>query len=107
MIQKRVLVVRSPSRTGNIIDFNLDHLFDPVDYARHANLFLLRRRWRWLRLCWLLLWHSLSPSRLPQTQRTQRRTRKVTQSASSLATFAEPFAIFALIKPFIITSLQT
>src|SRR5882724_5122110 len=59
MIEQRVLVIRSPPRAGNVVDFDLNHCLDAVDHARDAHLFLL-----WRRRCWLcLLWHWLSPLR--------------------------------------------
>src|SRR5437764_11244350 len=59
MVQQGVLIVWPPSRTSHVVNFDLHHLFDAIDDARHANLFLFRRRRAWLRL-WLL-WHLRSP----------------------------------------------
>jgi hypothetical protein len=60
MIEQGVLIVWPPSRTSHVVNFDLYHLFDAIDDARHANLFLFRRRRAWLRL-WLL-WHLRSPN---------------------------------------------
>jgi hypothetical protein len=38
MIEQRVLVVWSPAWAGVCVDFDLDHLLDAVDDARHADL---------------------------------------------------------------------
>src|SRR6185369_11773017 len=57
MIKKCVLVVWSPNRAGDIIDFDLYHLLDAVDDARHAHLLFWYGRWTSL---WLL-WHLRSP----------------------------------------------
>src|SRR5438105_8918096 len=59
MIDQRMLIVWSPSRTSHVVNFDFHHLFDAIDDARHTNLFLFRRRRAWLRL-WLL-WHLRSP----------------------------------------------
>src|SRR5881394_228369 len=62
MIENRVLIIWSPPGTGNVIDFDLDRLFDAVDDARDAHLLFWYRRWTRL---WLL-WHSaLHVSLLP------------------------------------------
>src|ERR1043166_612846 len=57
MIEQSMFVMWSPPRAGDVIDFDLPHLLDAVDGARHADLLLFRRR-RWARLCLWLLWHD-------------------------------------------------
>jgi hypothetical protein len=40
VIEQRVLVVWSPAWSSICVDFDLDHLLDAVDDARHADLLL-------------------------------------------------------------------
>jgi hypothetical protein len=55
MIKNRVFVVGSPTRTGDVIDFDLDHLLDAVDDARDAHLLFRHGRGTGLWLLWHLV----------------------------------------------------
>src|SRR6266566_2763257 len=61
MIKQGMLIVWPPSRTSHVVNFDLHRLLDAIDDARHADLFLFRRRRA--RLCLWLLWHLRSPNK--------------------------------------------